>query len=231
MATTTIYATTNSSGRGVIGASGTDWDDVVAASTGIIYTSSSFTFAVRTGAIEGRGGLAYFVNRAFVFFDVSSITTTITAATVKVYGGSQLNANVGMYKSTAFGNNGSSLVAGDFDSVTSTLQSATIYNDLNSWTTNALNSFALNATAITDLNANNYGNYVFRTTADVDEEEPEEDSYAGINFQTSGTNRIQIEITHADPGYGNNVNDVTASNIVKINDVATASVTKLNDVS
>tara|TARA_R100001015_G_C4623380_1_gene181162 strand:- start:1422 stop:2114 length:693 start_codon:yes stop_codon:yes gene_type:complete len=230
MPTTTIYATTNSSGRGVIGAAGTDWDDVVTATTGIVYTSTSFTFAVRAGAIAGRGGTSYFVNRAFVFFDVSSITTTISAATVKVFASSISNGKVGMYKSTAFGNNGTALAATDFDNVTGTLQSATTYNDL-TWTPNALESFPLNATAITDLNTNGYGNYVFRNPDEVDEEEPELDAYAGINFQSSGTNRIQIEITHADAGYGNNVNGVAAASIAKVNTVATADISKINSAS
>ena len=44
MATTTIYATTNTTGRGVIIASGGDWDDVVTATTGTVISSTSYTF-------------------------------------------------------------------------------------------------------------------------------------------------------------------------------------------
>ena len=230
MATTTIYATTNSSGRGVIGAAGTDWDDVVTATTGTVISSTSYTFAVRAGAISGRGGTQYFVSRTFLYFDVSSITTTITAATVKVYASAISNGKVGMYGSTAFGNNGTALAATDFDNVTGTLQSSTTYTDL-TWTPNALESFPLNATAITALNSNGYGNYSLRNPDEVDEETPELDAYAGINFQTSGTNRAQIVITHADPGYPNIVNSVAAASISKVNATATANISKINSVS
>jgi hypothetical protein len=230
MATTTIYATTNTTGRGVIIASGGDWDDVVTATTGTVISSTSYTFAVRAGVISGRGGNQYFVSRTFLYFDVSSITTTITAATVKVYASAISNGKVGMYKSTAFGNNGTALASTDFDNVTGTLQSATTYTDL-TWTPNALESFPLNATAITDLNTNGYGNYSLRNPDEVDEETPELDAYAGINFQTSGTNRAQIVITHADPGYGNNVNSVAAASIAKVNTVGTADISKINSAS
>tara|TARA_R100001224_G_scaffold110657_2_gene89527 strand:- start:259 stop:951 length:693 start_codon:yes stop_codon:yes gene_type:complete len=230
MATTTIYATTNTTGRGVIIASGGDWDDVVTATTGTVISSTSYTFAVRAGAISGRGGTQYFVSRTFLYFDVSSITTTITAATVKVYASAISNGKVGMYGSTAFGNNGTALAATDFDNVTGTLQSSTTYTDL-TWTPNALESFPLNATAITALNSNGYGNYSLRNPDEVDEETPELDAYAGINFQTSGTNRAQIVITHADPGYPNIVNSVAAASISKVNATATANISKINSVS
>lgn len=230
MATTTIYATTNTTGRGVIIKSASDWDDAVTATSGTVISSTSYSFAVRAGVISGRGGNQYFVSRTFLYFDVSSITTTITAATVKVYASAINNGKVGMYGSTAFGNNGTALTSTDFDNVGGSLKSATTYNDL-TWTPNSLESFPLNATAITELNSNGYGNYSLRNPDEVDEEEPELDAYAGINFQTSGTNRAQIVITHDDPGYGNNVNAVAAASIAKVNATATANISKINSAS
>ena len=232
MAVTTVYASTNTNGRGIINVSNTDWDDAINATSGGVNSSTSNSFAVRAGAITGRGGTEYRVWRSFAYFDLSSITTTITAATVKVYGAGSVNngGTMGMYASTAFNDNGTALASTDFDEVTSTLYSATTFNEL-TWNKSGLNSFALNAVAITNANADDYLNVCFRDDHDVDEEAPEDDNYLGINFQSSGTNRIQIVVTHDDPGYGNNVNGVTASNIVKINDVATASITKLNDIS
>ena len=81
MAVTTIYASTNTNGRGIISVSNTDWDDAITAASGTVQTASSSNFAIRGGAISGRGGTEYRVWRTFAFFDLSSITTTITACT------------------------------------------------------------------------------------------------------------------------------------------------------
>ena len=231
MATTTIYASTNTNGRGVIKVSNTDWDDAINATSGTIETTSTNQFAVRAGALTGRGGTQYRVARTFAFFSLSSITTTITAATVKVHGqGTNSGGTMGMYLSSAFGNNGTALATDDFANVTSTAYSATTYNELN-WDTGDLNDFTVNAAGISAMNSNSYLNVVFRNTFDVDEETPEDDSYLGINFFTSGTDRIQVVVTHADPGYGNNVNAVASANISKVNAVGTANISKINAAS
>ena len=230
MATTTVYATTNTTGRGTIKVSNTDWDDAINATSGTVETVSSNQFAVRAGALTGRGGTQYRVARTFAFFSLSSITTTITAATVKVHGaGTNSGGTMGMYASTAFGNNGSTLASTDFNNGTSTLYSATTYNELN-WDTGDLNDFTVNATGISAMNTNGYLNVAFRNTFDVDEEPPEDDSYLGINFFTSGTDRIQVVVTHADPGYGNSVNQISSTNIGGVNQITTANIEKINQI-
>ena len=227
MATTTVYATTNTTGRGTIKVASTDWDDAINASSGTVETTSTNQFAVRAGALTGRGGTEYRVARSFAFFSLSSITTTITAATVKVHGqGTNSGGTMGMYSSTAFGNNGSTLAGDDFSNITSTLYSATVYNELN-WDTGDLNDFTVNATGISAMNSNSYLNVVFRNTFDVDEETPEDDSYLGINFNTSGTDRIQVVVTHDDPGYGNTVLTVAPANIDKVLTVASANISNV----
>ena len=228
MATTTVYANTNTTGRGTIKVASTDWDDAINATSGTVETTSTNQFAVRAGALTGRGGTEYRVARSFAFFSLSSITTTITAATVKVHGqGTNGGGTMGMYASTAFGNNGSTLASTDFDNGTATLYSATTYSDLN-WDTGDLNDFTVNATGISAMNTNGYLNVVFRNSFDVDEETPEEDSYLGINFNTSGTDRIQVVVTHNDPGYGNTVLTVAPANIDKVITVASANIEKVN---
>jgi len=230
MATTTIYASTNTNGRGTIKVSNTDWDDAINATSGTVETTSTNQFAVRAGALSGRGGTEYRVARSFAFFSLSSITTTITAATVKVHGqGTNSGGTMGMYLSSAFGNNGTALASDDFNNVTSTLYSATTYNELN-WDTGDLNDFTVNAAGISAMNSNSYLNVVFRNTFDVDEETPEDDSYLGINFNTSGTDRIQVVVTHADPGYGNSVNQISSTNIGGVNQIATANIEKINQI-
>lgn len=230
MATTTIYATTNTNGRGIISVSNSDWDDAINATAGSVQTSTSNNFAIRGGAVTGRGGTEYRVWRTFAYFDLSSITTTITAATVKVYGaGSVTNGGTAqMYASTAFGNNGTALASTDFDNVSSTLYSGTSFNEI-TWNKSGLNSFTVNATGISAMNLNGILNVCFRNDNDVDEETPTSDHYLGVNFQTSGTNRIQVVITHNDPGYGNKVIDVAASSIGEINEVPTANIEKVID--
>ena len=82
-----------------------------------------------------------------------------------------------------------------------------------------------------NINDVNYLNVVFRNDKDVDEDEPGEDFYLGVNFLTSGTNRIQIQLTHADAGYGNQVNTVTAAKISNVVGVATANIANVIGVS
>ena len=80
------------------------------------------------------------------------------------------------------------------------------------------------------MNTNGYLNVAFRNTFDVDEETPEDDSYLGINFFTSGTDRIQVVVTHADPGYGNSVNQISSTNIGGVNQITTANIEKINQI-
>ena len=51
------------------------------------------------------------------------------------------------------------------------------------------------------------------------------------NVGSNTTGNIYLSFDYAAPGFGKNVNNVTAANIVKINNVATANITNLNGVS
>ncbi len=230
MATTTIYASTNTNGRGTVIKSGTDWDDVVTATSGTVISNNSYSLAVRTGVVAGRGTPTFFVNRAFGYFDLSSITTTITAATVKIYANGVNNTGtIKMYAGTAFGGNGTALASTDYDNVSSTLYSSNSYNEL-TWGTNQLRSFACNATAISYMNSNSKLNVFWRDNQDVDEEEPSEDGYIGINWLTSGTNRCQVVVTHADPAYSNNVNGVVGTNLTHVNAIHKDNIEAINAI-
>ena len=89
----------------------------------------------------------------------------------------------------------------------------TSFNEL-TWNKSGLNSFTVNATGISAMNTNGILNVCFRNDNDVDEETPTSDHYLGVNFQTSGTNRIQVVVTHND--YDNDVIGVAAANIDEI---------------
>tara|TARA_R100000541_G_scaffold24067_1_gene33807 strand:+ start:1962 stop:2654 length:693 start_codon:yes stop_codon:yes gene_type:complete len=230
MPTNTIFATTNTTGRGFIQANNEEWDEAVAAEAGSVSAASSNSLGVRAGFVEGRGGGQFFVSRAYAFFNTSTISGTVTSATVKVVSQGSNGGNIRMYKGTAFGNNGSSLSTDDFPAVTSTLYSTADYGELN-WGTGQLRSFSCNSTAVSFLNSNSYLNVCFRNDKDVDEDEPSEDFYAGVNFQTSGTNRIQLEVVTAATGYGNQVITVASSDISNVIGVATANIANVIGVS
>ena len=216
MATTTIYA---DSSRGVIYNSGTDWEAVTTATTGAsVSTTASQTYALRAAKQTGRGGTQYFDHRSFAYFDTSTITTAITAATLKVHGNGSSNdgGTIYCYLGTAFGVSGAdALDTADYAEWTNTTYSADSYSYL-SWDNGGLNDFTINSTGITAMNDNSELNTAFLSYQTIQGDEPTQSTAAlGINFYTSGSNRIQLVITHADPaqGYTNEVISVAAASI------------------
>ena len=102
----------------------------------------------------------------------------------------------------------------------------------------ATTSVSLNATAISNINSGGASKKIcvgiINYTYDFDYPDVEEsfgNLFTGTNFTTSGANRAVMVVTHEAAGFGKDVNNVTAANIVKINNVATANITKLNGVS
>lgn len=178
---------------------------------------------------------AYYVGcyRTFLFFDVSSITSsnTITAATLKVLGYTNNTGGVIPVAASAWGGNGSSstLSTSDYSNITF----ATTYaSAITSWNTSAYNDFTLNATAISAMNSNGYLNVgLLNDTYDQADGTltTGTQEYNGIEF-LDGTNDIKAELTYSSAGYGNNVNGVAAASIVAVNGVATADIVNINGV-
>jgi hypothetical protein len=235
MATSTINATY----QGRVGISVTaaifNWlIQVRNATTGTFantYTSNAtVTNAVEATYDESRVGYTGTCARVPLFFDVSSITATntITAATLKVWNGYFFGGTIMdtiIVEGSAWGGNGS----------TTTLSTAN-YNDLDfstaysskltSWAGSSYNDFTMNATAISDMNANGYLNCFLIGEYDYDDTAPPLGEYpapAAVEY-LDATNKIKVELTYSPSGYGNDVMGVAAVRIDNVIGVAKANI-------
>jgi hypothetical protein len=248
MPTSTIYAADNRRASLNAGLGSTDWDDLLSyTDADNTTTGEANTFAVRAGALTGRGGTTYRLNRWFCFFDVSSITgsNTITSATIKIAGKAVVNdGSIGLYNSTAFGEDGtSSIETTDFDNIGGTSYSSSQYGSpgYSSWVSGnqSTNSFTLNSTAITAMNTDGYLNLVGRNIYyDADEEEtPTADNYLGINqweaadFNAAYRPRIDVTYIPIAVAWGDKMNGVTANVSNKYLGRLSSDITKINDSS
>ena len=221
------------------------WSGARDASSGTATTSSTssayFTEASRFG---GRGGNQYRIHRSFMYFDTSSITGTVTAATIKIRGVSANDGSVIAVKSTAFGGDGgTALAGGDFNAITgyssgsSLAGSVTNYSNAmtsTSWSTTGYNSLTSTSDLRSDMQNNNvviicfmdYTNDYLNSALGVNVTL----NYGAYYTNYSGTSRDPyIDYTVA-VGYGNDVNGVAALSIGKVNGVATADISKVNGV-
>ena len=105
-------------------------------------------------AASGGRGLSYSIYRSFLYFDTTSITGTVSAASVNVKGFSNSGGRRILVPSTAFGGDGqSAITGGDY----SNLSFNTNYNsNFNGWNTSSNNVFTLKSTAFSDMQTNNY---------------------------------------------------------------------------
>ena len=105
-------------------------------------------------AASGGRGLSYSIYRSFLYFDTTSITGTVSAASVNVKGFSNSGGRRILVPSTAFGGDGqSAITGGDY----SNLSFNTNYNDqFNGWNTSSNNVFTLKSTAFSDMQTNDY---------------------------------------------------------------------------
>ena len=151
---------------------------------------------------------------------------------------------MGIYKSTAFGGDGSEgLETTQLGGVSGTSYSSNQYGapGYTSWVTGntSQNSFTLNSTAISDMNTNEYLNIVGRNIYyDANETEtPTTDNYIGVNQWTAaGTNntyRPQLFITYLPTAtaWGEKMNGVLSNTGNKYNTVLSTDVDKANDVA
>ena len=194
---------------------------------------SNAASAVSDGA-SGSFIVQYFTGRskrfkrAFLHFDTSGITGTLSAAHIDITGGGlspDPNDTI-MVKSTAFGGDGGTALA--TSDHFSSIDYSTAYSDeLTSWSTSGNNEFTLTAAALADIKNNDHF-----TLAIIDND----NDYA--NSATTGTSDITIDFdvtitldyTAAATGYTHDIVGLAAASINKVNSVVTASIGKINSV-
>tara|TARA_B110000503_G_scaffold75445_1_gene116505 strand:- start:2383 stop:3096 length:714 start_codon:yes stop_codon:yes gene_type:complete len=195
-------------------------------------TTSATEQGTRSYYVLSKGVYQSMNARSFFFFDTSGVGGTISAAVLKVYAGSPGNSvDTIVVEGTAWGDSGdgttTTLSTGDYDSLGLT----TPYSDPKlSWTASAYNNYALNATAIADMNANGYLNTALITDDyDYKPQSPTlgDDWSVAINY-ANGSFPHYLDITYTPSGFGNNVNGW--SSYSNINGVATADISQVNGV-
>ena len=177
-----------------------------------------------------------------MYFDSSSITSSVASATINIYGFSGNDGSIIAVKSTAFGGDGGTALAStDFNNISgfstgSSLDgNATVYAPqilTTNWSTTAYNSMTGTSDLKTDMQNNDVVIICFMDyTNDYLNSALTSDLTLNIGGQytefggSSTTKDPYIEYTLA--GYGNNVNGVAAANISKVKGVATASIDKI----
>lgn len=176
----------------------------------------------------GRGGPDYNVVRTYFYFDLTTISGTITAIDfyLRVQNGGTNNVNVAINgNSLAFGGNGSSnLTSGEFD-INGGMTNDYLNGQGVGLTTNAYNQFSLNTNAITDATNNQF---LILQIIDFDFDYLNNDPTPLGPMSVSGGYRAffpnYLSVTTAAAGYPNNVMGVTSANIDNVIGIATADI-------
>lgn len=233
MATTTINATYQGEvSHSVTNAFG--WFQVRDASTGTLATTHTSNItraaAIRSSRISfGRSQIRQII-RTYLFFDLSSVSGTITGLTLRVLGGGgSSSTGVTVIKSTAWGAIGenSYLITTDFGNV----DFATSYlSGINptTWNTTAYNVYDI-GNAVSDANTNGFINCALVESAyDYANFDPSLGTTvdAGVEF-LDPSNPIKVDVTYTPAGYGNNVIGVASANIGEVIGVATADISEV----
>ena len=193
-------------------------------------TTSATEQGTRSYYVLSKGVYQSMNARSFFFFDTSGVGGTITAATLKVYAGSPANSvDTIVVEATAWATDGTTTTLGNPDY--SALALTTFYSSPKlSWTASAYNSYALNATAIADMNANGYLNTALITDDyDYKPDNPTlgDDWGVAINY-ANGSFPHYLDITYTPDGFGNKVNGVASADILSVNGVAIADIAEVN---
>lgn len=171
-----------------------------------------------------KGIYSSYNSRTFFFFDLSGVSGTITAATLKVYNtGTAITDDIECVEATAWGGDGttSTLSTADYDEV-ALLGTGVSYSNLLTWAGGgSYNDFTLNASAISAMNTDGYLNCAL-LTQDLDYRGIAPTLGTDVNFEVrfkDSSNPIYLDITYTPAGWDLDVNGVVNSAIVSINGI------------
>jgi len=198
--------------------------------------TSEVGLAAVTDGITGTGTVQYYhsgrgkrFQRAFLYFDTSGITGTLSAAHIDITGSGAGSPNPNdtiMIKSTAFGGDGGTALA-TTDFFLSLDYSTAYSTELTSWNHAGNNEYTLTAAALADIKNNDHFTLaIVEHDSDYTNSDQTNVSDISIGFSTT----ITLDYTLAATGYGNAVNGVASANIGKVNGVATANISKVNGI-
>ena len=211
-------------------------------------TTNSGFFGPRAQFTTFRGGI-YFINRCFFDFDLSGVSSGVTAVNFKTVtdtngghdaivlksGHDPSNASTKWFTTWLTGLGGTISGWSNSDSQVVPYTSNVTVAAANSTTT-----YAFNSQGVTDVNSLAGTSTAFKIVLmnydfdylDVDPAPSSASQITGINFADHGTvsKRPFLEITVGTAGYGHKVINVPASDISKVIGVATADIDKVSGV-
>ena len=207
--------------------------DAATGTSATTITTNTFFVGMRVEYTFAKGTYVAECIRTFLFFDLSSVGGTITAATLKVLAGTPGNTDdVQVVPSTAWGGDGTTttLATGDYDGVEFNGTAGSNYGSILSWTASSYNNITLSADAISDMNSDGYLNCALLD---------QDNDYKGI-APTLGTKisypiefkdatyPIKLEITYTPAGWNDNVNGVANASIANVMGVTESSIAGIN---
>ena len=194
--------------------------------------AATATSAIRCAKTSFRGSTSFFISRAFFEFDTSGISTTPSAATLKLYGQTNTSADFFVVKSTVA--DGATIQFAEFDSIdgwsagADNSSNVTKYSsEVTSWSTGAYNNITLTSDALSDMaSEDNFKICLIQSDNDLANVEATTVVKTGID----NINQIRLAYTEGSAGYTNNVLGVASANIAGVNGVATANIASVNGV-
>jgi hypothetical protein len=198
--------------------------------------NSTSTNAVASGIIRsgGRGSTLYGIRRSYFAFDFTGYTAgTITNLTFHFTPTTTSTGNLSnrLAQFEGFGN------STNFNNYSSTSWWADISNPLvpysNAFTINdntTASSVSLNATAITDAQADSYLQIVLMNAGDYSNIPPIQDSTI-LSYLNQSSNKTFLRFTYVDPTWSNNVNGVVGTNLTHVNAIIKDNIEAVNAIT
>ena len=193
-------------------------------------TTNQLTAIQYTGN-TGRGSVTHAMKRAFLYFDTSGLTGTISNASLNIEGVTNHTANVFVLKITAFGGDGgTALATSDFFS---TIDYSTEYSSEYDWVLGT-NDIDLNSDANTDIqNDDAFICAIVESSGDYSNTAATSatSKLAGIAFGTTITLTYTEAAAASGPANLTSYNGIAKASITSINGITMANITTLNGIS